>query len=306
MNNSASSHSSVLPVQFIELMNINPDGVYIDATFGRGGHSQLVLNNLSASGRLIAFDRDPEAVLHAKKLAELDSRLEIVHSKFSAIPTAMPFLQRGIDGAFFDLGVSSPQLDDVDRGFSFKSDGPLDMRMDQTSGMTAEDWVNSASEKEIARVLWTFGEERNSRKIAKKIVWYRGNKPIKTTKELANIVRSSGTRSHRIDSATRSFQAIRIFINEEISELEQILNSVVEMLSEGGRLLIISFHSLEDRVVKRRFRELSQAIKKNSFSSDDQSPQYRLLTRKPVMATNEEINLNRRARSARLRGLERL
>ena len=306
MNNSASSHSSVLPVQFIELMNINPDGVYIDATFGRGGHSQLVLNNLSASGRLIAFDRDPEAVLHAKKLAELDSRLEIVHSKFSAIPTAMPFLQRGIDGAFFDLGVSSPQLDDVDRGFSFKSDGPLDMRMDQTSGMTAEDWVNSASEKEIARVLWTFGEERNSRKIAKKIVWYRGNKPIKTTKELANIVRSSGTRSHRIDSATRSFQAIRIFINEEISELEQILNSVVEMLSEGGRLLIISFHSLEDRVVKRRFRELSQAIQKDSFSSDDQLPQYKLLTRKPVMATNEEINLNRRARSARLRGLERL
>ena len=306
MNNSASSHSSVLPVQFIELMNINPDGVYIDATFGRGGHSQLVLNNLSASGRLIAFDRDPEAVLHAKKLAELDSRLEIVHSKFSAIPTAIPFLQRGIDGAFFDLGVSSPQLDDVDRGFSFKSDGPLDMRMDQTSGMTAEDWVNSASEKEIARVLWTFGEERNSRKIAKKIVWYRGNKPIKTTKELANIVRSSGTRSHRIDSATRSFQAIRIFINEEISELEQILNSVVEMLSEGGRLLIISFHSLEDRVVKRRFRELSQAIQKDSFSSDDQLPQYKLLTRKPVMATNEEINLNRRARSARLRGLERL
>ena len=302
MSNNFSPHIPVLPVEFQELLDINPNGIYIDGTFGRGGHSQIVLDRLSRSGRLIAFDRDLDAVACAEKLAEMDSRVEVFHSEFSAIPSVVPTLTNAVDGVFFDLGVSSPQLLTSARGFSFRSEGPLDMRMNQRKGFTAEDWVNSASETEIAEVLWKFGEERYSRRIAKKIAARRKIKAIKTTTDLADIIRSSTFGSYKIDAATRSFQAIRIFINQELAELQSILESVLDLLSKGGRMLVISFHSIEDRLVKHRFRELSRAGV--SYGQESISPPYRLLTKKPIRATREEVRFNRRARSARLRGIE--
>ena len=301
MNFSNHLHVPVLSGEFENLLNVRPGGVYIDATFGRGGHSKIVLSRLSSTGRLLVFDRDVCAIACAKDLANNDSRIEIFHSEFSEIPSILSTLRKKIDGIFFDLGVSSPQLENPSRGFSFKFDGPLDMRMNQEKGRTAEDWINSASEKEIADVLWRFGEERFSRKIAKKIVYYRKDKAIKTTGVLANIIRSSIKGSYKIDPATRSFQAIRMLINEELLELESILASVLCMLKKGGRLLVISFHSIEDRLVKHHFRDLSKV---DTSLSGKGSPEYRLLTKKPIRATREEIQANRRSRSARLRGLE--
>ena len=301
MNFSNQLHLPVLSGEFENLLDVRPGGVYIDATFGRGGHSKIVLSRLSSSGRLLVFDRDLHAISCAKALANNDSRIEIFHSEFSEIPSILSTLRKKIDGIFFDLGVSSPQLEDSSRGFSFKFDGPLDMRMNQEKGRTAEDWINSAPEKEIADVLWRFGEERFSRKIAKKIVYYRKDKAIKTTGVLADIIRSSIKGSYKIDPATRSFQAIRMLINEELLELESILASVLCMLKKGGRLLVISFHSIEDRLVKHHFRDLSKV---DTSLSGKGSPDYRLLTKKPIRATREEIQANRRSRSARLRGLE--
>ena len=301
MNFSNHLHVPVLSGEFENLLNVRPGGVYIDATFGRGGHSKIVLSRLSSTGRLLVFDRDVCAIACAKDLANNDSRIEIFHSEFSEIPSILSTLRKKIDGIFFDLGVSSPQLENPSRGFSFKCDGPLDMRMNQEKGRTAEDWINSASEKEIADVLWRFGEERFSRKIAKKIVYYRKDKAIKTTGVLADIIRSSIKGSYKIDPATRSFQAIRMLINEELLELESILASVLCMLKKGGRLLVISFHSIEDRLVKHHFRDLSKV---DTSLSGEGSPDYRLLTKKPIRATREEIQANRRSRSARLRGLE--
>ena len=301
MNFSNQLHVPVLSGEFENLLDVRPGGVYIDATFGRGGHSKIVLSKLSSTGRLLVFDRDVCAISCAKNLANNDSRIEIFHSEFSQIPSILSASRKKIDGIFFDLGVSSPQLENSSRGFSFKCDGPLDMRMNQEKGRTAEDWINSAPEKEIADVLWRFGEERFSRKIAKKIVYYRKDKAIKTTGVLADIIRSSIKGSYKIDPATRSFQAIRILINEELLELESILASVLCMLKKGGRLLVISFHSIEDRLVKHHFRDLSKV---DTSLSGKGSPDYRLLTKKPIRATREEIQANRRSRSARLRGLE--
>ena len=301
MNFNTHQHVPVLSGEFENLLKIRPGGVYIDATFGRGGHSKIVLRKLSSSGRLIVFDRDVCAISCAKDLANDDSRIEIFHSEFSEIPSILSTLRKKIDGIFFDLGVSSPQLENSSRGFSFKFDGPLDMRMNQEKGRTAEDWVNSAPEEEIADVLWRFGEERFSRKIAKKIVNYRKDKAIKTTGTLADIIRSSIKGGYKIDPATRSFQAIRMLINEEFLELESILASVLCMLKKGGRLLVISFHSIEDRLVKHHFRNLSRV---DTGLYGKGSPDYRLLTKKPIRATREEIQANRRSRSARLRGVE--
>ena len=254
----------------------------IDATFGRGGHSKIVLNRLSSSGRLFVFDRDVFAI--SCKKSWLVATLGLRHFTPSFLRFLWFYLpSEKIDGIFFDLGLSSPQLENSSRGFSFKFDGPLDMRMNQEErGRTAEDWINSAPEKEIADVLWKFGEERFSRKIAKKIVSYRKNKPIKSTGVLADIVRTSIKGSHKIDPATRSFQAIRMFINEEFLELESILGSVFRMLKKVGRILVISFHSIEDRLVKHHFRDLSKVDTKLSVKG---APDYRLLTKKPIRPT---------------------
>ena len=253
--NESMSHHSVLNAELLSFLDIKKDGVYIDATYGRGGHSALVLGRISKSGRLMAFDRDSEAVTDALSKFGADTRFSIKHAKFSCISELLSEFRNKIDGIYFDLGLSSPQIDNAERGFSFKKSGFIDMRMDQSSDEdSAFDWLNSAKEYEIRDVLSKFGEQRYARTIARKIVSFRALKSLDTTHELAQIVRSCVRYRSKIDPATLTFQAIRIYINDELNELNQALNSAAELIALGGKILVISFHSLEDRVVKHRFR----------------------------------------------------
>ena len=285
-------------------MSIRPGGTYVDATYGRGGHSRALLHRLDAQGRLFVIDRDPEAFEHARSFAENDLRVTAVRQQFSKLEEVLAERANEIDGVLFDLGMSTPQLDDPARGFSFQHDGPLDMRMDPAASISAADWLMSAAEREISDVLWQYGEERRSRQIARKIVETRRRRPLKSTYDLAQLVRSCMRSGRgRIDPATRTFQAVRIFINDELGEIERALQGALSLLGIGGRLLVIAFHSLEDRLVKRQFRALAQLSRANDTGSS--GPRYRLLTPKPVMAGDEEKARNPRARSARLRALER-
>jgi 16S rRNA (cytosine1402-N4)-methyltransferase len=256
-------HAPVLLAESIQALCIKPSGTYVDCTFGRGGHSQAILQQLNASGRLIALDRDVDAIAAGQALL-VDSRLTLVHSAFSRLQTVLEqHAPNGIDGLLMDLGVSSPQLDQAARGFSFKQDGPLDMRMDQTRGVSAKEWLMSASENDIAKVLKDYGEERAAVSIAKTIVTRRGSADgaaLQTTRQLAALVagvlgRRQGSQGQRSalgkDPATRTFQAIRIFINQELEELAIGLDQAVQALRPQGRLAVISFHSLEDRIVKQ-------------------------------------------------------
>lgn len=297
-------HIPVLLNEVVDLMSIRPGGTYVDATYGRGGHSRALLDGLDARGRLFVIDRDPKAFEHARTLAASDSRVTAVRQPFSKIEEILIEHRGKVDGVLFDLGMSTPQLDDPERGFSFQHDGPLDMRMDPAISISARDWLMSAREREISDVLWEYGEERRSRQIARKIVDTRQQRPLKSTHDLAQLVRSCmrGGRG-RIDPATRTFQAVRIFINDELGEIERALQAVLDLLGIGGRLLVIAFHSLEDRLVKRQFRSLAQLSRLEDNNSS--GPCYRLLTPKPVMAGDEEKTRNPRARSARLRALER-
>lgn len=235
-------------------LNVRADGAYIDATFGRGGHSRAILDRLGESGRLLAIDRDPEAV--AAGLAWNDPRFSVVHAAFSRIAeVARRHGLTAVDGVLFDLGVSSPQLDTAERGFSFRQDAPLDMRMDPSQGMSAAEWLNTADEEEIARVVREYGEERFAKSIARTIVAARKSQPLTTTGQLARLVASAvRTRERGQNPATRTFQAVRIHINRELEELEQALAASVDLLKAGGRLAVISFHSLEDRRVKQFIR----------------------------------------------------
>jgi 16S rRNA (cytosine1402-N4)-methyltransferase len=247
-------HVSVLLEGAVDALAVRSDGVYVDATFGRGGHSREILARLGADGRLLALDRDPAAVAEAEKWD--DARFAIVHAAFSRLGEVLA--ERGIDGVdgvLFDLGVSSPQLDEAERGFSFRFDAPLDMRMDTSRGMTAAEWLNQASEEEIAHVVRDYGEERFARQVARALVKARAIAPIKTTRQLAGLVAGAvRTRERGQDPATRTFQAVRIFINRELEEIEAALPQAVDRLKAGGRLVVISFHSLEDRMVKRFMR----------------------------------------------------
>ena len=247
-------HESVLKKEVIKALSIKPDGVYIDATFGRGGHSESILNSLGPHGRLVAIDRDPEAVEAALKLQKCDTRLSVIHANFSRIgmiPETSELLN-STDGILFDLGVSSPQLQDPSRGFSFMRDGPLDMRMNPAEGVTARDWINSAKETEIADTLYKFGEERFSRRIARRIITARESQYISTTGQLAEIVKEAiPVWKKERHPATQVFQAIRILINRELDELKLGLLGALNLLRLGGRLVVISFHSLEDRIVKQ-------------------------------------------------------
>lgn len=288
-------------------MNVRPEGTYIDATFGRGGHARALLAKLGSDGHLITFDRDPDAISSAKALANDDSRLEVIHAPFSQLPMACQQRKGQIDGILFDLGISSPQVDEPHRGFSFRSDGPLDMRMDPSSGMSAAEWLNSAAEKEISDVLWQLGEERRSRQIAKRIVDSRREKPLTTTRDLAELVRSCVfSRGSKIDPATRTFQAVRLKVNDELGELERTLQPAIELLGLGGRVLVIAFHSLEDRFVKRAFRDLDKCYRDGLKDGVEVAPAFRLLQRKPWQVSDDEQRRNPRARSARLRVLERV
>ena len=284
-------------------MSVRPGGTYVDATYGRGGHSRALLQHLDRRGRLFVIDRDPEAFEHARRFARNDSRVTAVQLQFSKLKEVHIEGVTEIDGVLFDLGMSTPQLDDPVRGFSFQHDGPLDMRMDPATPISAADWLMSATEREISDVLWQYGEERRSRQIARKIVETRSQRPLKSTYELAALVRSCINRRGRIDPATRTFQAVRIFINDELGEIERALQAAMSLLNVGGRLLVIAFHSLEDRLVKRQFR--SVALRSRAADTGSSGSRYRLLTPKPVMADDEEKARNPRARSARLRALER-
>ena len=292
-------------------MAVRPDGYYVDATFGRGGHCKALLERLSPDARVLAIDRDPEAVAVARDLARTEPRLAVAHARFSQLVEFFPPDFTTVTAVLIDLGLSSPQLDAAERGFSFRYNAPLDMRMDPTSGISAAEWIAQAKETEISDVLWQLGDERRSRQIARRIVETRNDHPIRTTEDLARVVRACVRRSGRIDPATRSFQAIRIYINNEMGELEKALDRALERLEIGGRLLVIAFHSLEDRFVKHRFRELDKAGRIATDNRDQAStlqaelPRFRLLQRKAIMPERTEIIENPRARSARLRILER-
>lgn len=300
-------HRSVLLDEAVEALAMKPDGIYVDATFGRGGHTRLILDRLGAGGRLIALDRDPEAVAAGQAIG--DSRLAVRHAAFSQLQRVLHELDvAAVDGVLLDLGVSSPQLDDAARGMSFRFDAPLDMRMDTSQGGTAQEWLAQASQRQIAEVIRNYGEERFASEIAKTIVAARSRAPITTTGQLAEIVAQAvRTREPGQHPATRSFQAIRIFINQELEELSLVLPQCVDVLAPHGRLVIISFHSLEDRIVKRFLRsEAHPAVPARLPLRADQMPKPRLnVVGRPQRASEREVAENPRARSAIMRVAER-
>ena len=303
------SHIPVLLHEALDALCIRSDGIYLDSTFGRGGHSRAILASLDEGGRLIGFDRDPSAVAAAQDLAQKDSRFEIVHTAFSELESALDSIAIArVHGVLMDLGVSSPQLDQAERGFSFQVDGPLDMRMDPTSGQSAADWIARADTDEIANVLWVLGEERFSRRIARAIAEARQVEPIVTTAQLSKIVSDAQPKKDQNKHpATRTFQAIRLHINEELSEVEQGLEAAVKRLEVGGRLAVISFHSLEDRLVKRALRDASrlpQGDPRMPLPDSVTKPRMRLMG-KAIKASTGELKMNPRARSAVLRVAER-
>jgi len=292
------AHIPVLAEEVVEWLALKPNGTYVDATYGRGGHSALILERLSAQGRLLAFDHDPAAAQAADDRFGKEGRFEFVRASFSQLATELNErdLVGSIDGLLLDVGVSSPQLDDPSRGFSFMHDGPLDMRMNPDAGRSAAEWVNTASERDIADVIYQYGEERFSRRIARAIVERRRKQTFTTTADLAEVIaRAVPRRERRIHPATRSFQALRILVNRELEELRAALDTSLDVLAPGGRLLVISFHSLEDRIVKRFMRDESRA----------ESPRLRIAARL-IRAQPEEARRNPRARSARLRVAERV
>jgi len=303
-------HVPVLVDQVLEQLNIHTDGIYIDGTFGRGGHSQLMLERLGDDGLLLAIDRDLNAAQIATDWAQQDTRIVVAQGSFGDIEKlarAQGILGR-VDAVLLDLGVSSPQLDDASRGFSFMRDGPLDMRMDNSSGMSAADWINVVSEAELARVILRFGEERSARRIAKAICELRERQPISGTRQLVDLIETVIPRRGKAKHpATKTFQAIRIFINNELGELQKFLDSALSVLAPAGRLCVISFHSLEDRMIKRYMRDLSRVDPRLSqlpVVPESAQPKFRLVT-KAIRAGAEEVASNPRARSAILRVAEK-
>lgn len=305
------SHRSVLLDEAVDELLNDKKGIYIDGTFGRGGHSKLILSRLGEQAQLLAFDKDPEAIAIGAALAEADTRFEIVHRSFADIGEVIA--DKGwegkVAGILLDLGVSSPQLDDPQRGFSFMQDGPLDMRMDNTAGQTAADWLNTATAGEIAEVLRDYGEERHSRRLARAIVEAREIKPLETTRELAQLIeKASPKREKHKHPATRSFQAIRIYINRELDELKTALDASLKALSVGGHLAVISFHSLEDRIVKQFIRQQEKGDElPRGLPIRDVEMNRKMKTRvKARKASAEEIEENARARSAVFRVAEKI
>jgi 16S rRNA (cytosine1402-N4)-methyltransferase len=306
----ALQHTTVLLNEAVQAVLARPDGVYVDGTFGRGGHSRLLLSRLAPAGRLLAFDKDPQAVAVGDALAAADPRLLMVHDGFATLADALA--ARGIaqiDGLLLDLGVSSPQIDDPQRGFSFRFDAPLDMRMDTTRGETAAQFLERADERQIAEVIRDYGEERFAVQIAKALVARRtSGRAVASTAELSELVAGAvKTREPGQNPATRTFQALRIFVNRELEELEQVLSQALPLLAPGGRLAVISFHSLEDRIVKQFIARHSREVvdrRAPSFMAPPKAMPLAALGR--VRAGDAEVAANPRARSAMLRVAEKV
>ncbi len=299
----------MLVTEAVASLNVKSDGVYVDCTFGRGGHSRAILERLGETGRLVALDRDLTAVRAAEQID--DVRFTVRHARFGEVAEALRAVGvEAVDGMLLDLGVSTPQLDSVERGFSFRLDGPLDMRMDVSRGITAAQWLETASESEIREVIKTYGEERFAGQIARAIVAARPRRAICTTGQLAQIVGAAvRTREPGQDPATRTFQALRIFLNQELEELSLALASALDLLKAGGRLVVISFHSLEDRIVKRFMRDNAQPSpvpRGLALRESERMPPRLRLIGKPVRPSAAEVAENPRSRSAVLRVAERL
>ena len=314
MGDSAAGHTPVLLPQVLAALNIRASGTYLDATYGRGGHAGAILEKLIADGRLLCLDRDSVAIAEAKVRFAADPRVAIFRARFSALAACADQVEPGLkfDGMLFDLGVSSPQLDDPARGFSFMHDGPLDMRMSKDEGASAADVVNTASEAELIRIFREFGEERLAPRIARAIVADRRSRPFESTSQLAGMIErvaraARGTERHK-HPATRVFQALRIHVNRELAELEAALEAALERLAPHGRLAVISFHSLEDRMVKQFMRRHS--LTDPMYAGFPQVPAHARpklrLEGKSIQAEPQETASNSRARSARLRVAERL
>ena len=310
---SGDQHRTVLlqeAVNALAIQDARRDGIYIDATFGRGGHSRLILSQLSEKGRLLAFDKDPQAIAVGQQLASSDARFGVTHDSFASMHNAVRAAGiEQVDGVLMDLGMSSPQVDDAGRGFSFRADGPLDMRMDTTRGIPASAWLATATQENLEKVIREYGEERFAFQIAKAIVDRRAVGPIATTGQLAALVAGAvKTREKGKDPATRTFQAVRIFINQELEDLETGLKQAFDLLAPFGRLVVISFHSLEDRIVKRFLAAQASAPQLDRRlpirAADLPLPSAKLLPR--VMPSEAEVAFNTRARSAVMRGVIRL
>jgi 16S rRNA (cytosine1402-N4)-methyltransferase len=301
----ACSHVPVLLMETLDGLRIRGDGTYLDGTFGRGGHAREVLAKLGSRGRLLLMDRDPEAIASARSEFGADPRVAIRHASFAGLAD-WEETAGGLDGVLFDLGVSSPQLDEPLRGFSFQADGPLDMRMDPTRGISVAEWLAGAGEAEIADVLWQCGEERMSRRIARAIVASGSAEPLRTTRQLAELVaRTIGHRERNKHPATRTFQALRIFINDELGALQSGLDAVAARLKSGGRLAVISFHSLEDRVVKRFIRGEDAPRVRRGLPQPPAPESPLIAVGKAILAGSAEVGENPRARSAVLRIAEK-
>jgi 16S rRNA (cytosine1402-N4)-methyltransferase len=305
------AHRPVLLQEAVDALAVRADGTYVDATFGRGGHSRAILERLGPAGRLIALDRDPQAVEAARAIA--DPRFSITHAPFSELASVLDAQLHGtgarqVQGVLADLGVSSPQLDDASRGFSFRADGPLDMRMDPTRGVSAADWLATATEQQIREAIGGYGEERFAKQVAKAIVDARAREPLRRTEQLAAVVAAAvRTREAGKDPATRTFQALRILVNRELEEVALMLPQAIARLAAGGRLAVISFHSLEDRLVKRVLRACSEdRLPRDLPIRARELPQPPLtIAGKARRASAAEISANPRARSATLRVAER-
>jgi len=301
-------HKTVLLNEAVEALCCKKNGLYVDGTFGRGGHSRAILNYLSGSGRLVGIDKDPLAIQSGNALAKEDGRFSIIHDSFAGLKDHL--FEKKIDGILLDLGVSSPQLDDPDRGFSFTHNGPLDMRMNPEQGQSAAEWLAIEKEEEIARILWEYGDERFSRRMARAIVKERKLKPIETTEHLAKIIKNANPRWEKNKHpATRSFQAIRIFINHELDDLNRLLNDAIDLLAPSGRLVVISFHSLEDRIVKQFIRREERGnyekLPRWVPVMEEQANRRLRSVGKPIKASDMEIEVNPRARSAIMRVAEK-
>ncbi len=309
-------HETVFLQEAVDALVTDPNGVYVDGTFGRGGHSRLILARLGEQGRLLVIDKDPEAIAIAEALRAADPRVVVGHGSFAelgrfvaALPGVTQVNGQVVNGILLDLGVSSPQIDDARRGFSFSHDGPLDMRMNNKQGISAAQWLATAAEEEIARVIYEYGEEKFSRRMAKAIVAARAQQPLTTTKQLADIVTEANPAWERHKHpATRAFQGIRIFINDELKDLETALRAMLELLVTGGRMAVISFHSLEDRIVKQF---MQKHVRGDDFppgvpvTYSQLKPRLRLLG-KAQKTGDDERGRNVRARSAVMRVAEKL